>query len=228
MLKKIRYGLANHHPLNNSQIQKRASVLIPLLESEGEIFVLFTRRSEHLRSHAGQVSFPGGKQDTQDVNSLETALRETHEEIGLAPEKVEIIGTLDQILSLHNYLVTPFVALIPEDFVPVPNVSEIQATFKVPLNFFMNGDNHWTEEFKTPIATVLAHHFDYHGYDIWGLTAKLILRLLEIGLGHLPDFPVHHPSNPTWMERALEFSGDELPFNSEKFSDFTRSKVYRK
>ena len=227
MLKKIRHGFADHHPLKNSQIQKRASVLIPLLESEGELFVLLTQRSEHLHSHAGQVSFPGGKQDTQDANSLETALRETHEEIGLPPEKVEIIGTLDQILSLHYYLVTPFVALIPDDFVPIPNTGEIETVFKVPLTFFMNGDNHWTEEFKTPIATVLAHHFDFQGYDIWGLTAKLILRLLEIGLGHLPDFPVHHPDSPTWIERTLDFSGEELPFDSEAFRHIEQRKVNR-
>ncbi len=91
MLNKIRHGLAGHQPLKNTQIEKRASVLIPLLESEGELFVLLTQRSKQLRSHAGQVSFPGGKQDTQDANSLETALRETHEEIGLPPENVEII-----------------------------------------------------------------------------------------------------------------------------------------
>ncbi|RTZ87261.1 MAG: coenzyme A pyrophosphatase, partial [SAR324 cluster bacterium] len=114
-------------------------MLIPLLESEGELFVLLTQRSKQLRSHAGQVSFPGGKQDTQDANSLETALRETHEEIGLPTENVEIIGTLDQILSLHYYLVTPFVGLIPEDFAPLLNTAEIESVFKVPLTFFMNG-----------------------------------------------------------------------------------------
>ena len=227
MLNKIRHCLADHQPLKNTQIEKRASVLIPLLESEGELFVLLTLRSKLLRSHSGQVSFPGGKQDTQDANSLETALREIHEEIGLPPEKVEIIGTLDQILSLHYYLVTPFVALIPDDFVPIPNTGEIEAVFKVPLTFFMNGDNHWTEEFKTPIATVLAHHFDFQGYDIWGLTAKLILRLLEIGLGHLPDFPVHHPDSPTWIERTMDFSGEELPLDSEAFSHIEQRKVHR-
>ena len=205
MLNKIRQGLAGHQPLKNQQIDKRASVLIPLLESEGELFVLLTQRSEQLRSHAGQVSFPGGKQDTQDKNSLETALRETHEEIGLPPENVEIIGTLDQILSLHYYLVTPFVGLIPEKFVPLPNADEIEAVFKVPLTFFMDGDNHWTEEFKTPIATVLTHHFDYQNFDIWGLTAKLILHLLEIGLGHVPDFQVHPPDSPKLNEKGAGF-----------------------
>ncbi len=187
MLNKIRQGLADHHPLINSQIQKRASVLIPLLEVEGELFVMLTQRSEQLRSHAGQVSFPGGKQDLQDANSLETALRETHEEIGLPPEKVEIIGKLDQILSLHYYLVTPFVALIPEDFVPIPNEDEIEAVFKVPLSFFMNSERHWTEEYKTPI----------------------------------------HPDSPTWMERTLDYSGEELPFDSKALRHFEKRKVHR-
>ena len=206
MLYKIRQGLAEHKPFKNLQINKQASVLIPLLESEGELFVLLTQRSEKLRSHAGQVSFPGGKQDTKDENSLETALRETFEEIGLNKKNIEIIGTLDQILSLHYYLVTPFVGLIPENFVSIPNADEIESVFKVPLTFFMNGDNHWTEEFKTPIATVLVHHFNFQNFDIWGLTAKLILRLLEIGLGHIPDFQVHHPDSPSWMKRAFDYS----------------------
>ncbi|MBC8258614.1 MAG: CoA pyrophosphatase [SAR324 cluster bacterium] len=227
MLKKIRRGLADHRPLKNTQIVKRASVLIPLLESEGELFVLLTQRSEQLSSHAGEVSFPGGKQDSHDANSLQTALRETEEEIGLPTEKIEIIGTLDQILSLHYYLVTPFVGLIGSDFVPKPNAAEIGAVFKVPLTFFMNSDNHWTEEFKTPIANVLAHHFNFQEYDIWGLTSKLILRLLEIGLGHVPDFPVHHPDSPTWMERTLDYSGEELPFDSKMLRHLEQRKIHR-
>ena len=213
MLNKIRQGFANYHPLKNSQIQKRASVIIPLLEVECEVFVMLTQRSKRLRSHAGQVSFPGGKQDQRDANSLETAIRETHEEIGLPKEKIEIIGTLDQILSLHHYLVTPFVAIIPGDFVPIPNEDEIDAVFKVPLSFFMKNDQHWTEEFETPFAKVLAHHFEFEGFDIWGLTAKLILRLLEIGLDHKPDFLVHHPDSPTWMERTLDYSGKNSFFD---------------
>jgi 8-oxo-dGTP pyrophosphatase MutT (NUDIX family) len=196
------------------------------LESEGELFVMLTQRSEKLRSHAGQVSFPGGKQDPQDANSLETALRETSEEIGLPQGKIEIIGKLDQILSIHYYLVTPFVGLIPNDFVPVPNEDEIKTIFKVPLSFFMNSEQHWTEEFKTPIANILTHHFEFEGFDIWGLTAKLILRLLEIGLGHVPDFSVHYPDSPTWMERTFEYSGEEHPFDSKSLRYFEHRKTY--
>ena len=226
-VEKIRQALADHHPLNNSRVRKRASVLIPLLESEGEIYVMLTRRSSEMRSHPGQVSFPGGKQDNNDENSLQTALRETHEEIGLPAENVDVIGTLDQILSLHYYLVTPYVGLIPSDFVPVPNTDEIESVFKVPLAFFMKSENHWSEEKKTFASPVLVHHFEYQGYDIWGLTAKLIFRLLEVGLGYVPDFPVHHPESQTWMARTLEYSGEELGFESELFSHSELRNVQR-
>ena len=205
---KIRKALADHNPLKNSFVRKRASVLIPLLESEGEIFLMLTRRSNKMRSHPGQVSFPGGKQDSCDEESMHTALRETYEEIGLPREKVDVVGMLDQILSLHYYLVTPYIGLIPSDFVPLPNADEIESVFKVPLAFFMKSENHWSEEKKILEFTVLVHHFEYQGYDIWGLTAKLIFRLLEVGLGYVPDFPVHHPDSPTWMARTLEYRGE--------------------
>ena len=205
---KIRKALAEHNPLKNTFVRKRASVLIPLLESEGEIFLMLTRRSNKMRSHPGQVSFPGGKQDSCDEGSMHTALRETYEEIGLPREKVDVVGMLDQILSLHYYLVTPYVGLIPSDFVPFPNTDEIESIFKVPLAFFMKSENHWSEEKKILSFPVLVHHFEYQGYDIWGLTAKLIFRLLEVGLGYVPDFPVHHPDSPTWMAHTLEYRAD--------------------
>ena len=205
-VERIRKALAEHNPPKNSKVRKRASVLIPLLESEGEIFLMLTRRSNEMRSHPGQVSFPGGKQDSDDESSMHTALRETYEEIGLSWEKINIIGKLDQILSLHYYLVTPYVGLIPSDFEPVPNTDEIESVFKVPLAFFMKSENHWSEEKKTFSFPVIVHHFEFQGYDIWGLTAKLIFRLLEVGLDFVPDFPVHHPDSPTWMSRTMEYN----------------------
>ncbi|MBG55529.1 MAG: CoA pyrophosphatase [Deltaproteobacteria bacterium] len=205
-VERIIKALAEHNPPKNFKMRKRASVLIPLLESEGEIFLMLTRRSNEMRSHPGQVSFPGGKQDSDDENSMHTALRETHEEIGLSWEKINIIGKLDQILSLHYYLVTPYVGLIPSDFEPVPNTDEIESVFKVPLAFFMKSENHWSEEKKTFSFPVIVHHFEFQGYDIWGLTAKLIFRLLEVGLDFVPDFPVHHPDSPTWMSRTMQYN----------------------
>tara|TARA_B100000686_G_C16506887_1_gene820034 strand:- start:186 stop:881 length:696 start_codon:yes stop_codon:yes gene_type:complete len=226
-VEKIRQGLAEHNPLKNSQVRKRASVLIPILESEGETYLMLTRRSIEMRSHPGQVSFPGGKQDRDDECSMHTALRETNEEIGLPEKKVDVIGMLDQILSLHYYLVTPYVGLIPSDFVPIPNIEEIESVFKVPLSFFMKSDNHWSEEKKASPFPLIVHHFEYQGYDIWGLTAKLIFRLLEVGLGYVPDFPVHHPDSPTWMEYTLEFSGEELGIESEMLRNSEKRNLNR-
>jgi len=226
-IEKIRQALVHHNPLKNFRVRKRASVLIPLLESEGEIFLMLTRRSIEMRSHPGQVSFPGGKQDSDDEGSLHTALRETYEEIGLPGEKVDVIGTLDQILSLHYYLVTPYVGLIPSDFEPVPNIDEIESVFKVPLSFFMKSESHWSEEKQTFAFPVFVHHFEYRGYDIWGLTAKLIFRLLEVGLGYVPNFPVHHPDSPTWMERTLEYRGEGMGFESELFIHSEKSNLNR-
>ncbi len=211
-LEQIRSGLSLHHPPQNPHPQKRASVLIPLLERGGEIRVLLTRRADALRSHSGQVSFPGGKQDPGDPSALHTALRETREEIGLLPDQVEILGTLDQIISLHHYLVTPFVGWISSSFIPRLNPMEIESVFEVPLAFLMNPENHWSEELRRRSIPVISHHFQYGEYDIWGLTAKLLIRLLEIGLGHNPDYLVHHPDGPSWIQLAQEYDGIEAPF----------------
>ena len=108
------------------------------VEREGQTLLLLTKRSEKLRSHSGQVSFPGGKQDEQDQSSLDTALREAREEIGLESKSVRILGCLDQIISLHFYLVTPFVGLIPSDFEAKVDSVETESIFEVPLEFFLD------------------------------------------------------------------------------------------
>ena len=101
MLSRIEANLRSFKPAINELPERRASVLIPLLEREGQTLLLLTKRSEKIRSHSGQVSFPGGKQDEQDQSSLETALREAREEIGLESKSVRILGCLDQIISLQ-------------------------------------------------------------------------------------------------------------------------------
>ena len=114
-----------------------------MLERQGQTLLLLTKRSEKLRSHSGQVSFPGGKQDEQDQSSLDTALREAREEIGLESKSVRILGCLDQIISLHFYLVTPYVGLIPSDFEAKVDSVETESVFEVPLEFFLDSKHHW-------------------------------------------------------------------------------------
>ncbi len=210
MLQTLLQQLSHYSPPENCHATQRASVLIPIFEKEARLYFLLTRRSIHLRSHSGQVSFPGGKQDESDQDALEAALREAHEEIGLPSESVKIIGKIDQILSRNFLLVTPFVGMIPADFIPQPNDFEIESFFYVPVDFFMQENHHALKKYHTK-HSVLVHHFYFEDYDIWGLTALLILRFLEVGLGYIPPYPVHHPDNPTWMEQSQRFRDEHIP-----------------
>jgi 8-oxo-dGTP pyrophosphatase MutT (NUDIX family) len=205
-LEQIRSRLCNLNLPLNSKVKKRASVLIPLRQIDGELHLLFTQRASHLNSHSGQVSFPGGKQDPQDRSALETVLRECEEEIGLAPEQVECLGQIDQIISLYHYLVTPFVAIIASDFISRPNSDEINAVFEVPLSFFLNPTHHTSEEISYEYPR-LSHHFLFGNYDIWGMTAKLVIRFLELGIGYVPEYPIHHHKGPNWLRLAQRFTG---------------------
>ena len=208
-LEQIRSRLRNLHLPLNSKVRKRASVLIPLRQIDGELRLLFTQRASHLNSHSGQVAFPGGKQDPHDRSALETVLRECEEEIGLAPKQVECLGRIDQIISLYHYLVTPFVAVIDPDFTPRLNPQEIDAVFEVPLTFFLNPANHTSEEITYEYPR-FSHHFHFGSYDIWGLTAKLVIRFLELSTGYVPEYPIHHPEGPNWTRLGQQFSDQIL------------------
>lgn len=209
MLQLIRQRLANFNPPKNNKVSHKASVLIPIFEQNGQLYLLLTQRSSALRSHSGHVSFPGGKADDSDKDEVETALRESYEEIGLSYDDVTILGRLDQIISKNFLLVTPIVGLIPNDFFPTPNPSEIDSLFNVPLEFFMQETNHRSFLSKHS-RSFLMHHFYYDDYDIWGLTASLILRFLEIGCEFIPEYEVYHPSIPTWIESTQNFSDEKI------------------
>lgn len=170
----------------------RASVLVPLVRREsGEWFVLLTKRSSTLRSHPGDVSLPGGKAEVGE-SSLEAALRETFEEIGL--NDVTVIGRVEVFTSRAGIGVTPYVALVDEaTFVPRLNANEVEALFAAPLSLFLDPTqnrsgatdanvllNYWCE--TTPIASVNSSTSDSspERFRIWGLTAFIILRVLSV------------------------------------------------
>ena len=114
-----------------------AGVLVPVTDNHQNPEIIFTLRSSNLKTHRGQVSFPGGRRDPDDHSLAHTALRETHEEIGLPPEKVEVIAPLSQVMSLHQILVTPYVGVVPEDHPLSANPAEIESIFRVPVSFFL-------------------------------------------------------------------------------------------
>jgi 8-oxo-dGTP pyrophosphatase MutT (NUDIX family) len=158
---------------------KPAAVLVPVVLRPTEISLLFTQRATGLRSHAGQISFPGGRIDESDGSAVEAALREAEEEIGLDRRLVEPLGFLDAYLSSTGYLVTPVVASVSPDFSLALNPVEVAETFEVPLGFLVDAVNHHihSREFRGRMRRYYAMPFGER--YIWGVTAGIIRNLYE-------------------------------------------------
>ena len=155
-----------------------AAVLIPLTNSPVPEVVL-TRRAPHLSSHAGEIAFPGGKKDSDDRDLIATALRESHEEIGLPPSVVDVVGALEPARSKFGLMVTPIVGVIPQEQQFIPNEDELDHIFSVPLQYFLDTlpndvyeANYEGERFSAPC-------YNYEGNIIWGLTAYFIAEFMN-------------------------------------------------
>jgi len=157
-----------------------AAVLVPLFLKDGEIHILFTKRTPHLTHHSGEISFPGGRCEPEDRDSVDTALRETWEEIGIRPEDVEVLGELDDRHSLHNYRVTPVVGIFPAGYQLTVNDAEIERIIEVPLSHFGKPGVYRCEDWQWQ-GKRRAMHFYMHGEDeIWGLTARILKQFLDV------------------------------------------------
>lgn len=154
-----------------------AAVLLPIVAREGELTMLFTQRASHLRHHAGQVSFPGGKQESFDKDLLATALRETQEEIGLAEDNIEIIGSLPMFRTVSKFEVVPFVSIVKPPFELTLDANEVAEVFEVPLVYLLDQQNHlihWIKRknYKHPI-----YFIPWEDKNIWGATASFVRHL---------------------------------------------------
>jgi 8-oxo-dGTP pyrophosphatase MutT (NUDIX family) len=150
---------------------KASAVLIPLFYSQGQYHILFTERSDDVVFHKGQVCFPGGTQEPSDSSLLQTALRESEEEIGLEAKDVEILGELDDMLTfVTNYVISPFVAFIRHPHSLKTNGREVKGAFSVPLSFLMDEAN-----FKQD-----SYAYEYEGHIIWGATARILRQLVDL------------------------------------------------
>lgn len=172
------------HPLapHKSNLTK-AAVLIPIININNEAQVILTQRPLHLKHHPGQISFPGGKYEQQDQNLLVTALRESKEEIGLAPERVQILGQLPKHNTLTGFSIYPFIGVVTQPFYPTLNRNEVEDYFTVPLSFILNKQS-WhqkTVNIRGHRRTLYFINFD--GRLIWGATAA-ILNMLHQQLTH--------------------------------------------
>ena len=167
---------------------RKAAVLIPLFWQGGEWHLLFTRRSEGVNDHKGQVSFPGGAIEANDKNVYQAALREAYEEIGLEAKDAEILGRLKDYLTISDFVISPVVALIKWPFDVLINPEEVDRVFSVPLTFLGDPKNIETRQytFKDKTRTRVFYFADFDGEMVWGITARITVRLLKV-LGFLEN-----------------------------------------
>jgi len=176
----IRSSLALHKRVELPAGPVPSAVLIPLFMKNGAYHILFTKRTENLQHHRGEVSFPGGVCHPEDGNSLRTALRETSEEVGIAPEEVDILGVLDDVLTIHNYLVTPYVGFVATEHQLQINPAEVERIIEVPLGFLLTPGIFQLRDWTWQGRTLALYCVDYEGDRIWGLTAAMLKQFIEI------------------------------------------------
>ncbi|KAL6769600.1 hypothetical protein ACKKBG_A31650 [Auxenochlorella protothecoides x Auxenochlorella symbiontica] len=181
---------------------RHAAVLVPLFEDPAtrRTHVVLTQRAAGLRSHGGEVCFPGGKREEGDADDVATAVREAQEELGLDPNSVRVLGCLGPVLSKHLLSVTPVLATIPARHAFHPNPDEVQAVFAPPLHTFLEAsDLHSSREATfAPGMPYRLHFFDYQAadrewYSVWGLTAAMLIDIASKGFGRDPDFEALPP-----------------------------------
>lgn len=167
---------------------KQAAVLVPIQDRSDGAHLVLTQRAEMLNSHAGQIAFPGGRIEPLDASPLAAALRESHEEIGLDPAAVRVLGQLDQVTASSDYLITPFIGVVPDPYDFRLNPAEAAAVFSVPVAGLLEEGCLKIEPRphrsgrRDPV-----YHFYYQDRDIWGATARIILQVLELAYGFRPD-----------------------------------------
>lgn len=158
----------------------RAAVLIPILPQGEEFAFLLTQRTDQVETHKGQISFPGGLREDSDQNLLQTALRETWEEIGLARQAIHILGEFDEYLSITGLIVTPFAAWIGEPLHLAPNPDEVDEILKVPFSIFQDSRTLRVETRMRLGVERKIYFYDFQGKEVWGLTAQIIRDFLGL------------------------------------------------
>ena len=154
-----------------------AGVLVPVIERVAGLSVLLTQRSAELKHHAGQVSFPGGRMEEHDHDVVETALRETHEEVGIPPDAIDVVGYLPPMPTVTGYAITSVVGLVREGTPLKLDHTEVEYAFEVPLAFLLDRRNQLALEREYQGRRIPTVEFHYAGERIWGATAHILVEL---------------------------------------------------
>ncbi len=168
------YDLNPDVTLPPGRVLRPAGVLVPLIEHHGQLRLILTKRSSHLKHHPGQIAFPGGKVDEGDADVVATALREAQEEIGLPPENVQVIGTLPTHETVTSFNMTPVVGLIRDVFDPIPEPGEVDEVFSVPLTHVLETQRFSVQSRRWRGQRRYYYTVPFGPYYIWGATARIL------------------------------------------------------
>jgi 8-oxo-dGTP pyrophosphatase MutT (NUDIX family) len=174
MLSSRKRRVIEHPPFSH------AAVLVPLFQKDGNCHLLFTKRSEEVKYHKGEISFPGGVVDEEDRELIHTALREAHEEIGLKERDVQIIGVLDDIVTITEFIVTPIVGLFPYPYPFKVSEVEIAELIEVPLASLLEEDCFSEREIFRGGQREIVFAYQYGKHIIWGATARILKQFLDL------------------------------------------------
>jgi 8-oxo-dGTP pyrophosphatase MutT (NUDIX family) len=157
-----------------------AAVLVPLFKKGEDCHLLFTKRSDQVKYHKGEISFPGGAVDEEDLELINTALREAHEEIGLKKSDVQIIGILDDIVTITGFIVTPIVGLFPYPYPFKVSEVEIAELIEVPLSSLLREESFSEKEIIRGGQKEVVYAYEYEKHIIWGATARILKQFLDL------------------------------------------------
>ena len=157
---------------------RSAAVLVPLMYFQNEWHILFTRRTDRVESHKGQVSFPGGASDEGETTPEQTALREADEEIGMKPDDVKVLGRLSRLITISSFRVSPIVGVIPWPYAFRVAGVEVARVFTIPLLWLANRNNYWEFSLRESERSLIAYH-PYDGELLWGATAQMTVNFLK-------------------------------------------------
>ncbi len=157
-----------------------AAVLVPLFKKDEDCHLLFTKRSEEVKYHKGEISFPGGVVDEDDSELISTALREASEEVGLRESDVQIIGLLDDIVTITEFIVTPIVGLFPYPYPFKVSEAEIAELIEVPLSFLLDKSCFSESQILRGGREEVIYNYQYGNHNIWGATARILKQFLDL------------------------------------------------
>jgi len=182
MQQRLKQALAQRqksHIVDTNRVS--SAVLIPIYHKQGDCHILFTKRTENVKDHKGQISFPGGAYEEHDKTLVNTALRECNEEIGLPAEAVELLGELDDIITTTSgYIISPFVGVIPWPYPLNIDPMEVEETIEAPISILLDKSCLQLGTDTLDGQVIPAYFYHYQGNVIWGVTAKILNQFLDI------------------------------------------------